>query len=100
MMLNRLENPEALTEESRTGILSRIKNEWEKVLEIIVKEDDRQAVESICRQELLGAEDLDEWIRFLSEFGEGFGTSAREKMVTLTAYKNERFRNVRHDYSL
>ncbi|MBR6443926.1 MAG: leucine-rich repeat protein [Firmicutes bacterium] len=100
MILNRLEYPDCMADGMREKLLSRIKGEWEKCLDIIVKEDDRDAVAAICEQDLLKAEELDEWIRYLSEFGEGFGTSAKDKMVSFIGYKNEKFGETRHDYSL
>ena len=100
MILNRLEYPDGMAPGMREKLLSRIKGEWQKCIEIIVKEDDRDAVAAICEQDLLTAEELDEWIRQLSEFGEGFGTSAKDKMVSFIGYKNKKFGAARHDYSL
>ena len=100
MILNRLEYPDGMVIGVREKLLSRIRDEWEKVLEIIVKEDDRDAAQAICDQNILSPDELDEWIRRLSEFGEGFGTSAKDKMVTFISHKHDRFGGNRHDYSL
>ncbi len=100
MILNRLEHPDGMMIGVREKLLSRIRDEWEKVIEIIVKEDDRDAAAAICDQNILTPDELDEWIRYLSEFGEGFGTSARDKMVIFISYKHAKFGKEQHDYSL
>ena len=100
MILNRLEYPDQMAAGMKEKLLSRIKGEWQKCLDIIVKEDDRDAIMAICEQDLLDGEELDEWIRYLSEFGEGFGTSAKDKMISLIGYKNEKHKEEKHDYSL